>query len=46
MNTNNYDITMKYYDAILNKEFDVIEGCLHPDLYFISPMAELNDRIG
>ena len=50
MNTTTYEndgnlaIAEAYYNHMLKKNFDAMEQCLHPDVHFISPLAEMSGR--
>lgn len=41
---NNLKIAENYYRAILAKDFAVLEDCLHDQINFISPLAELHGK--
>lgn len=50
MNTNIYGkeshlaVAEAYYGYMLQKDFAAMKACLHPDVHFISPLAELSGR--
>lgn len=50
MNTINYEnksnlaIAENYYHQMLKKNFDAMEKCLHPDVQFIGPLAEMSGK--
>ena len=50
MNTMNYEnesnvaVAEKYYHQMLKKNFYEMKKCLHPDIQFIGPLAEMSGR--
>lgn len=50
MSTINYEndrhlgIATKYYHEMLQKNFDAMADCLHPDVIFIGPLAEMSGK--
>ena len=38
------DIAEKYYAHMLNKNFDNMAECLHPDVIFIGPLAKMSGK--
>jgi hypothetical protein len=42
--TNNLTIAETYYNQMLKKNFDAMEQCLHSDVHFISPLAEMHGK--
>jgi hypothetical protein len=43
-NTINLTIAETYYNEMLKKNFDEMEQCLHSDVHFISPLAEMHGK--
>lgn len=43
-NEKNLTIAIKYYNAMLMKDFDIMENYLHDHVYFISPLAILHGK--
>lgn len=41
---NNLKIAESYYSSMLEKRFDDMTACLHDDIDFISPMAEMQGK--
>ncbi len=37
-------IAENYYHAMLQKDFDTMASCLHPDVHFIGPLAEMRGK--
>lgn len=50
MNTNTHEhnshltTTEMYYQHMLHKDFATMAACLHPEVHFISPLAELSGK--
>jgi hypothetical protein len=42
--TNNLTLAENYYYHMLHKNFDAMDKCLHPDVHFISPLAEMSGK--
>ena len=42
--TTNLTIAETYYNQMLKKNFDEMEQCLHSDVHFISPLAEMHGK--
>lgn len=40
----NLTIAESYYNAMLAKDFDKMASCLHDDVHFIAPLAEMNGK--
>jgi len=40
----NLMVAQDYYRAMLQKNFAEMEECLHPDIHFISPLAEMSGK--
>ena len=43
-NDNNLKVAENYYSAMLKKDFDVMESCLHENVHFIGPLAEMHGK--
>lgn len=41
---NHLKLAETYYQHILQKNVDAIAACLHPNVHFISPLAELSEK--
>lgn len=41
---NHLTVAEKYYEYMLNNNFDAMTECLHPDVIFISPLDEMTGR--
>lgn len=41
---NHLNIAENYYRAMLQKDFDTMANCLHPDVHFIGPLAEMRGK--
>ncbi len=41
---NNIEIAESYYKNMLEKNFDDMAACLHEDVRFISPFADISDK--
>ncbi len=41
MSRKNITIARDYYVAVNNKDLTTVEQCLHPDIHFISPFANI-----
>jgi len=44
-NDSNLLVAENYYHQMLQKNFAAMEGCLHPDVYFIGPLAEMSGKV-
>ena len=43
-NHKHLSIAENYYHAMLQKDFDTMASCLHPDVHFIGPLAEMRGK--
>ena len=43
-NDRNLDTAINYYHAMLEKNFDAMASCLHPDVLFIGPLANMSGK--
>lgn len=43
-NNSNLAIAETYYHQMLRKNFVAMEECLHPDVHFIGPLAEMSGK--
>ena len=43
-NDRNLAVAETYYHQMLQKNFTAMEECLHPDVHFIGPLAELSGK--
>lgn len=37
-------IAENYYHSMLQKDFDTMASCLHPDVHFIGPLSEMHGK--
>lgn len=44
MNQKNLASAEAYYNALNNKDLELIERCLHPTVHFLAPLAELSGK--
>lgn len=43
-NNSNLTIAETYYHQMLQKNFAAMEACLHPDVYFIGPLSQMQGK--
>jgi hypothetical protein len=41
---NNLKVAESYYRSMLDKDFDTMSSCLHENVLFIGPLAEMQER--
>jgi hypothetical protein len=41
---NHLNVAENYYHAMLQKDFDTMASCLHQDVHFIGPLAEMRGK--
>ncbi len=44
INYENLAVAETYYHHLLQKNFDEMEACLHPDVHFIGPLSEMRGK--